>query len=174
MVSMQRRVFVLGLIGVGLAACGTPPDVLPKGSPEQQAEAVHATLQRVVEGLAAGQARALIDQGVVFLPLRWRRQQKEYQELEELGKQLAGRKALVLGDVHVDGRWALIEHVLADGERVGPADAPWFLLYFSGQWRWLPASIMKDQAITGMMDSHFDRLWAGWQAAHPKASRPSP
>lgn len=167
MVSIQRRVFVLGLMGAGVVGCEAPPDVLPKGTPEQQAEAVRATLRRVVEGLAAGQERSLIEQGLIFLPLRWRRQQKEYQELEALGKQLAGRQALVLGEVHVAGRWALIEHVLADGERVGPADAPWFLLYFSGQWRWLPTSIMKDQAVVGMMDSHFDRLWAGWQAAHP-------
>lgn len=169
MVSMRRRVFVLGLFGAALAGCGAPPDVLPKGTPEQQAEAVRATLQRVVEGLAAGQARALIDQELVFLPLRWRRQQKEYQELEELGRQLAGRKSFALGEVRVEGRWALVEHVLADGERVGPADVPWFLLYYKGQWRWLPASIMKDQAVSGMMDSRFDRLWADWQATHPRA-----
>lgn len=171
MVSMPRRVFMLGLASL-LAACGSPPDVLPKGSPEEQAEAVRATLQRVVEGLAAGQARALIDEELVFLPLRWRKQQKEYQELEELGKQLAGKKAFSFGPVHVDGRWALIEYVLAEGERVGPEGAPWFLLYYKGQWHWLPASIMKDQAITGMMDSHFDRLWAHWQATHTKAARP--
>ncbi|MGK0673926.1 MAG: hypothetical protein ABWU16_04615 [Halothiobacillaceae bacterium] len=166
MVSIRRRVLILGLIGAGLVGCEVPPDVLPKGTAEEQAEAVRAVLRRVVEGLAAGQERSLMEQGLIFLPLRWRKQQKEYQELEALGRQLAGRQNLVLGEVRVDGRWALVEYVLADGERIGPSDAPWFLLYFSGQWRWLPASIMKDQAVVGMMDSHFDRLWAGWQASH--------
>ena len=55
------------------------------------------------------------------------------------------------------------------GVLIGKADAPWFLFYFAGQWRWMPASILKDTAIEGMMDRNFDLLWGTWQAAHPKA-----
>lgn len=168
MVCLSRRAWVVGLIGVCLVACGTPPDVLPKGSLEEQTEAVHATLQRVLEGLASGQAHVLIDEERVFLPLRWRKQQKEYQELEALSQALAGKGSPTLGPVRISGRWALVDYVVVEGQRVGAANVPWFFLYYKGQWRWLPASIMKDQAVSGMMDSHFDRLWATWQAQHGK------
>lgn len=161
-------VLLLGsVLALSVTGCGEPPNVLPQGTVEQQVADVRGVAQQVVGGLAAGQARALIDQERIFLPLRWRKQQKEFQELEALGEQLKGRKAIELGEIRVDGRWALVDSIVADGERIGPADAPWFMLYFGGQWRWLPSSIMKDQAVSGMMDSHFDRLWAAWQATHP-------
>jgi hypothetical protein len=163
-------VFLMGSILV-MSGCGEPPKVLPQGSSEQQAEDARNVLQQVVSQLAAGETRAIIEQKRVFLPLRWRKQQKEFEELEALSRQLQGRQSIVLGEAWVEGRWAMIDGVIGDGERIGIPGAPWVMLYFDGQWRWLPISILKDQVVVGMMDSHFDRLWARWQATHPATSR---
>ena len=170
--NMRRRFFGLGLLGLlslGLIACGEPPKVLPQGSAEQQASDVSKVLREVVSGLGAGQARQLIDKEMIFLPSRWRKQAKEMEELETLGKAIAAHSGEIeLGKVSIDGRWALIESVSIGGESIGKKDAPWFMFYFAGQWRWMPISILKDPAIEGMMDRNFDRLWGSWQAAHPK------
>jgi len=170
--NMRRRFFGLGLVGLlslGLIACGEPPKVLPQGSAEQQASDVSKVLREVVSGLGAGQSRQLIDKELIFLPSRWRKQAKEMEELETLGKTIAAHSGEIeLGKVSIDGRWALIESVRIGGEMIGKKDAPWFMFYFAGQWRWMPISILKDPAIEGMMDRNFDRLWGSWQAAHPK------
>lgn len=167
----RRLVPVLLLCGVlasVMSGCGERPKVLPQGTAEQQAEDVRTVTRQVVQGLAAGQTHELIVREIIFLPSRWRKQQKEFQELESLGNTLKGRETIVLGEVSVAGRWALIDGVTAGGEHVGPADVPWFMFYYGGQWRWMPSSIMKDPAIEGMMDSNFDRLYAGWKARQIK------
>ncbi|OYY73795.1 MAG: hypothetical protein B7Y40_08060 [Gammaproteobacteria bacterium 28-57-27] len=169
---MRRRVFVLGLLGLGLglAGCGEPPKVLPQGTLEEQTAQVHTVMQQVIRGLGAGQSRQLIDKEMIFLPSRWRKQAKETEELESLSKSIAAQPGEIeLGKVSVAGRWALLESVKVGGVLIGKQDVPWFLFYFAGQWRWMPASILKDPAIEGMMDRNFDRLWGTWQAAHPKA-----
>ena len=167
---MRRRFLGLGLLSLGLIACGEPPKVLPQGSAEEQAHDVSQTMREVVGGLAAGQSRQLIDKEKIFLPSRWRKQAKEMEELDNLGKAIAAHPGEIeLGKVSIRGRWALLDSVKIGGVLIGKADAPWFLFYFAGQWRWMPASILKDPAIEGMMDRNFDLLWGTWQAAHPKA-----
>jgi len=169
--TMRRRFLGLGLLSLGLMACGEPPKVLPQGSPEEQANDVSQTMREVVSGLAAGQFKQLIDKEKIFLPSRWRKQAKEMEELDNLGKAIAVHSGEIeLGKVSIRGRWALLDSVKIGGVLVGKADAPWFLFYFAGQWRWMPASILKDPAIEGMMDRNFDLLWGTWQAAHPKAT----
>ena len=169
---MNRRRFIVmtaAIASLGGVACGERPKVLPQGTPEDQAKAVSARMQEVIHGLRAGQVRQLIDAEAIFLPSRWRKQAKEMEELEALSKTLAAQTGEVeLGKISIDGRWALIESVRIGGEVMGKKDAPWFMFYFAGQWRWMPISILKDPAIEGMMDRNFDRLWARWQAAHPK------
>lgn len=166
---MRRRFLGLGLLSLGLMACSEPPKVLPQGSPEEQAKDVSQTMREVVSDLAAGQSRQLIDKEKIFLPSRWRKQAKEMEELDNLGKAIAAHPGEIeLGKVSIRGRWALLDSVKIGGVLIGKADAPWFLFYFAGQWRWMPASILKDPAIEGMMDRNFDLLWGTWQAAHPQ------
>ncbi len=162
---------VLMTCALVLAGCGEQPKVLPQGSEEQQAAAVRERTLRVLSSLAGGDGHALIERELVFLPSRWRRHAQQLQELEALGRTLKGRDDFVLGEVRVRGRWALVDGVSVGGERVGPAEAPWFMVYFAGQWRWLPSSILKDPAVEGMMDRSFDQLWADWQASHPVPAR---
>ena len=167
--SMLRRFLALGLLGLALVACGEPPKVLPQGSAEEQANDVSQTMREVVSGLAAGQSRQLIDREKIFLPSRWRKQAKEMEELDALGKSMAAHSGEIeLGKVSIQGRWALLDSVKMGGTLIGKPDVPWFLFYFAGQWRWMPASILKDPAIEGMMDMNFDRLWGTWQAEHPQ------
>ena len=174
---MRRRLLGLGLLslslslglGLGLAACGERPKVLPQGTPEEQARAAEKSLREVVAGLAAGQVQQLIDNEKIFLPLRWRKQAREMEELKALSTSMAAQHGeTTLGKVSVEGRWALVESVHIGDALVGKQDVPWFMFYFAGQWRWMPASILKDPAIEGMMDRNFDRLWGTWQANHPK------
>lgn len=164
---MRVRIW-LGTLGVlmmlGLTACGEPPKVLPQGTAEQQAEDVRSATRRVVTALGAGQTRQMIEQGAIFQPLRWRKQAKAHEELDALSAALKGREGIELGEVTIAGRWALIDGVSVGGERVGPADVPWFMLYYSGRWSWVPSSILKDPAVEGMMDRKFDRLYGEWQA----------
>ncbi|MGD9888076.1 MAG: hypothetical protein AB7S56_02265 [Halothiobacillaceae bacterium] len=161
----------LGFLSLGLIACGERPKVLPQGTIEEQASAAGNSLREVIHGLAAGQVQLLIDNEKIFLPSRWRKQAKEMEELDALSKSIAPmRGETVLGKVSVLGRWALIESVHIGDALVGKKDAPWFMFYFAGQWRWMPASILKDPAIEGMMDRNFDLLWGTWQAAHPNAT----
>lgn len=155
------------VLALSVTGCGEPPKVMPQGTVEQQGEDVRAAMNHVLQALAAGQSQNLMSEGVIFLPSRWRRQQKEFIELQELQAALKERQQIVPGEVHVLGRWALLDGVTADGQVVGQPGQPWFMLYFSGQWRWLPSTIMRDPAIEGMMDRHFDQLWATWQATHP-------
>ncbi len=162
---------VLMTCALVLAGCGEQPKVLPQGSEEQQAAAVRERTLLVLSILAGGDGHALIERELVFLPSRWRRHAQQLQELEALGRTLKGRDDFVLGEVRVRGRWALVDGVSAGGERVGPTEAPWFMVYFAGQWRWLPSSILKDPAVEGMMDRSFDQLWADWQASHPVPAR---
>jgi len=165
----RRRFLGLGLLSLGLIACGEPPKVLPQGTAEEQAADVQQVMRQVIGGLGAGQSNQLIDKEVIFLPLRWRKQAKEMEELESLSKSIATQSGdIELGKVSVAGRWALLESVKIGGVLIGKADAPWFMFYFAGQWRWMPASILKDPAIEGMMDRQFDLLWGTWQAAHPQ------
>jgi len=168
----RRRFLALISVSVAglLAGCGEPPKVLPQGSSEQQAEDARNVLQQALRRLAAGETRAVVEQKLVFLPLRWRKQQKEFEEFEALSQQLQGCRSIVLGEAWIEGRWAMIDGVMCDGKRMGLPEAPWVILYFDGQWRWVPVSILKDQAVVGMMDGHFDRLWARWQATHPATS----
>jgi len=167
-----RRYFLgLGVLSLALSACGEKPQVLPQGSAEEQTQDVAHAMRLVVSGLAAGQSRQLIDKEMIFLPSRWRKQAKEMEELEALSKAIAAHPGEIeLGKVSIDGRWALLDSVKMGGELIGNKDAPWFMFYFAGQWRWMPASILKDPAIEGMMDRNFDRLWGTWQAEHPKAT----
>jgi hypothetical protein len=166
---MRRRFLGLGLMSLGLIACGEPPKVLPQGTAEEQAADVQQVMRQVIGGLGAGQSHQLIDREVIFLPSRWRKQAKEMEELESLSKNIATQSGEIeLGKVMVAGRWALLESVKVGGVLIGKPDTPWFMFYFAGQWRWMPASILKDPAIEGMMDRNFDRLWAAWQAEHPK------
>lgn len=168
---IRRRVFVLGLLGLGLGlvACGEPPKVLPQGTLEEQTAQVHTVMQQVIRGLAAGQSQQLIEQEVIFLPSAWRKQAKEMEELKSLRESIAAQPGEIeLGKVSVAGRWALLESVKVGGVLIGKQDVPWFLFYFAGQWRWMPASILKDPAIEGMMERNFDLLWGTWQAAHPQ------
>jgi len=165
-----RRYFLgLSVLGLALSACGEKPQVLPQGTLQEQSEDVQRVMREVVSGLAAGQARQLIDKEMIFLPSRWRKQAKEMEELENLGKTIAAHSGEIeLGKVSIQGRWALLDSVKMAGTLIGKPDAPWFLFYFAGQWRWMPASILKDPAIEGMMDRNFDLLWGTWQAAHPQ------
>ena len=167
-----RRYFLgLAVLGLTLTACGEKPQVLPQGTTDEQTADVKRVMKEVVSGLAAGQARQLIEKEQIFLPLRWRKQAKEMEELDTLGKVIAAHPGEIeLGKVSIQGRWALLESVKTGGALIGKADAPWFLFYFAGQWRWMPASILKDPAIEGMMDRNFDLLWGTWQAAHPKTT----
>ena len=169
---MRRRFLAygaLGLLSLGLMACGERPKVLPEGSKEEQANDVALAMRNVLGGLVAGQVQPLIDNEHIFLPSRWRKQAKEMEELDALSKSIAPmRGEIVFGKINVLGRWALIESVHIGDARVGKKDAPWFMFYFAGQWRWMPASILKDPAIEGMMDRNFDLLWGTWQAAQPK------
>lgn len=162
---------VCGVLAFAISGCGERPKVLPQGTAEQQADDVLTVMHQVIQGLADGQAHELIVQKVIFLPSRWRRQQKEFQELDALGESLKGRETIVLGNVSVAGRWALIDGVMVGGKHLGSTDVPWFMFYYGGQWRWMPSSIMKDPAVEGMMDSNFDRLYAGWKA---KQVKPAP
>jgi len=167
----RRRFLGFGLLSLGLVACGEKPKVLPQGSVAEQTSDVAQAMRVVVSGLAAGKVQQLIDEEKIFLPSRWRKQAKEMEELEAMSKTLAAHTGEIeLGKVNIEGRWALLESVKIGGELVGKKDAPWFMFYFAGQWRWMPASILKDPAIEGMMDRNFDRLWGTWQAAHPKAT----
>lgn len=171
--NMRRRFLGLGVLSLGLIACGEPPKVLPQGTPEEQAEDVHQIMRQVVSGLGVGQSQQLIDNEVIFLPSRWRRQIKQMEELESLSKSIAAQSGEIeLGKVSTLGRWALLDSVKIGGVLLGKADAPWFLFYYAGKWRWMPVSILKDPAIEGMMDSNFDRLWGSWQAAHPEQVTP--
>ncbi len=165
-----RRYFLgLGVLSLALSACGEKPQVLPQGTLEEQTADVKRVMHEVISGLAAGQARQLIDKEMIFLPSRWRKQAKEMEELDNLGKAMAAHSGEIeLGKVSIQGRWALLDSVKMGGTLIGKPDAPWFLFYFAGQWRWMPASILKDPAIEGMMDRNFDLLWGAWQAAHPK------
>ncbi|MEF3193088.1 MAG: hypothetical protein K6346_02560 [Halothiobacillaceae bacterium] len=160
--------FLTSALGLGLGGCGERPQVLPQGTPEEQAADVRAKLRHVVDVLAAGQARTLMEDGTMFLPAGWRRQQKALTELDALSAQIKGRAGLVIGDVHTAGRWALIDAVSVGGERLGPREEPWFMLYYAGAWRWLPSSIMRDSAVVGVMDHHFDRLYADWKAVRQR------
>ena len=171
--SMRRRLLSLGLLSLslslGLVACGERPKVLPQGTPEEQAHAAEQSLREVIAGLAAGQVHQLIDEEKIFLPSRWRKQAKEMEELDALSKSIAAHSGeTTLGTISVAGRWALVESVHISDTLVGKKDAPWFMFYFAGQWRWMPAIILKDPAIEGMMDRNFDRLWGTWQATHVK------
>jgi hypothetical protein len=166
---MRRRLLGLGLLSLGLIACGEPPKVLPQGTLEEQTAQVHTVMQQVIRGLAAGQSQQLIEQEVIFLPSAWRKQAKEMEELKSLRESIAAQPGEIeLGKVSVAGRWALLESVKVGGVLIGKQDVPWFLFYFAGQWRWMPASILKDPAIEGMMERNFDLLWGTWQAAHPQ------
>jgi hypothetical protein len=169
----MRGLFAASLVAlsIGLAGCGERPKVLPQGSEEQQVSDVRERTLQVLSTLAGGDGQALIERELVFLPSRWRRHAQQLQELEALGRMLKGRDDFELGEVRVRGRWALVDSVRAGGERVGPAEVPWFMVYFAGQWRWLPSSILKDPAVQGMMDRSFDQLWAEWQASHPLPAR---
>lgn len=156
----------MGAFG-GLAACGERPRVLPQGTEQEEAQKVQDLMLAILPLLAAGEMERLKDEEKIMLPSRWRRQVKQLTELADLQKQLQAHPgAPRLGAVHVEGRWALLESVHMGDALIGKADLPWFFVYFSGQWRWLPSSIMKDPAIEGMMNSHFDHLWADWQAKH--------
>ncbi len=159
--------FLLAFV-LGLSGCNDRPQVLPQGTPEQQAEDVRARSLMVLTMLAAGQGGELDERELVILPLRWRRNAQLQEEIAALGEHLKGREDFSLGEVRVRGRWALVDGVYAGGERVGPAEVPWFMVYFAGEWRWVPSSILKDPAVTGMMDRSFDRLYAEWQAARPQ------
>jgi hypothetical protein len=166
---MRRRLLGLGLLSLGLIACGEPPKVLPQGTLEEQTAQVHTVMRQVIRGLAAGQSQQLIEQEVIFLPSAWRKQAKEMEELKSLRESIAAQPGEIeLGKVSVAGRWALLESVKVGGVLIGKQDVPWFLFYFAGQWRWMPASILKDPAIEGMMERNFDLLWGTWQAAHPQ------
>lgn len=162
----MRGLFAVSLVAlsIGLTGCGDRPKVLPQGSVEQQASDVRERTLFVLSSLAAGNGHDLIQQEDVFLPSRWRRHAQQQQEIAALEQALKGRGDFELGDVRVRGRWALVDGVSADGEHVGPTDVPWFMVYYAGQWRWVPSSILKDPAVKGTMDSSFDRLYAEWQA----------
>ncbi len=166
-----RRYFLgLGLLGMALTACGEKPKVLPQGSLDEQKADIQGVLRAVIAGLGLGQAQQLIDAEKIFLPSRWRKQAKEIEELDALSKTIAAHPGeIALGNISVLGRWAIVDSVKAGNHLLGTPDAPWFMFYFAGQWRWMPASILKDPAIEGMMDINFDRLWGTWQAAHPKS-----
>lgn len=170
---MQRRVWMqmgLGMVVGALAGCGEPPNLFPQGSAEEQSQAVRKVLDEVITGLRAGQSRALLDRELIFLPSRWRKQAKEFEELSKLSASLSSLQGEVrIGNVQLAGRWALVERVHVGETLIGKADLPWFMFYFAGQWHWMPSSILKDPAIEGMMDRHFDALWATWQAQHQGA-----
>lgn len=162
----MHGLFAVSLVAlsIGLTGCGDRPQVLPQGAVEQQVADVRERTLLVLSSLASGSGHDLVRQEVVFLPSRWRRHAQQLQEIAALEQALKGRDGFVLGDVQVRGRWALVDGVRVAGEPVGPAELPWFMVYYAGQWRWLPPSILKDPAVTGMMDSSFDRLFAEWQA----------
>ena len=165
---MNRRSFLLGMVALsGLAACNERPRVLPQGTPQEEAQKVRDLMLAILPLLVAGDAERLKDEEKIMLPSRWRRQVKQLVELEDLHKQLqAATGEPRLGAVHVEGRWALLESVHMGNTLIGKADLPWFFIYFAGKWHWLPTSIMRDPAIEGMMNSHFDHLWTAWQAKH--------
>ncbi|GEM_PF-1996011 len=165
--SLVSALLLGSVLAFSVTGCGERPKVLPQGTPEQQAEDVRAQARHVVEALEAGRMKGLIEDGSIFLPLAWRKQQKENVELDALAAKLKGHEGLVIGEVQVAGRWALLDGVSLGGESLAPADAPVFMLYYAGQWRWLPSSIMKDSTIVGVMDRNFDVLWAQWQARRP-------
>ncbi|HET19281.1 MAG TPA: hypothetical protein ENO16_01550 [Chromatiales bacterium] len=162
----MRGLFAASLVAlsIGLTGCGDRPQVLPQGTVEQQLADVRERILLVLSSLASGNGRDLVQQEAVFLPSRWRRHAQQLQEIAALEEALKGRDGFVLGDLQVRGRWALVDGVRVDGEPVGPAELPWFMVYYAGEWRWLPSSILKDPAVTGMMDSSFDRLFAEWRA----------
>ncbi|MEW6445229.1 MAG: hypothetical protein ACOZAQ_09025 [Pseudomonadota bacterium] len=167
---MNRRTWLTlagGMVVLVTTGCGEAPPVMPKGAPTEEAEAAREVLREVLAGVGEGRSKALIEDGLIFLPSRWRRQAQEFKELDALSEKLKGRgDRIELGEARVGGRWAVVDFVRVDGELLGPAQAPWFLLYFGGRWRWMPISIMKDPAVTGMMDGSFDRVYEGWKAKH--------
>ena len=155
---MQQALAILAASVV--AGCGQN-DTTSEQTPKEVEADIHALLDELrTKGVIAAKAS-----GYVFLPSRWRAQNKQDEDLKSLEATLKKTPFTVIGPIKLAARWALVDYIEIGGEKYQP-DKPWLFFYFAKKWAWVSPGEFKDPAIKGMMDLRFDRLYRQWEIEH--------